>query len=616
MTKEDANLVCPISFHGTTWSKLLSPLRQLSFNDCGTSAGVIANSKLDIRYVQDSVGLFHDLDHPFRWFLAPYCSLYFVNASTVDDYKDRHRPAIRKWIEASFGQSKRWKPQWLLVYVSIDSESAEAVNDTKVYSKLAGDFYVDKAGDRSVHLCLCTGDVVGYNSIDNAPELLQETEPLVSRLRMCIVESFLDRGALYEKEIQRLKKNPNSIDFRQLFLVKESLALMYQIMDLGEDALRQYEELDALIQYTLKFENGVLSGHWPFIAAPDPLNSSDSGSGVGVLTEALAEGRAVLQYSINSVRMRILKSEIGLLELKRYVFARQMFFLPRRKAALAKSFDFMRSMFSEVRAKLLLLQHTFPGQHLSAQLEYCQVYLAGASLTLATRGLEDAHCNGNDNIDIELAALLQFACSRMHALNCYCHPPALHRLEAQSSSAPRVASEGAADFQADSSFMAPGVMRAIRRLALVAANALTVESCEITGIDVDIACIASEIAGEDEVLQLLSADGGAVDKVTKWLQISFVSSVVLSSSNRSSPSPPHPTTTSPPIAHPSPFVSVIAVASYSTTASRGACTHRQQWQVKSVEGVEGHGGSNRASWRWCRCLSSSFCSCGMASALY
>lgn len=55
-----------------------------------------------------TASLFKDTDHPFRWFLAPYGNLYFVNIDSIDLYKDA-KLAIKKWLETVVGLKRYLK---------------------------------------------------------------------------------------------------------------------------------------------------------------------------------------------------------------------------------------------------------------------------------------------------------------------------------------------------------------------------------------------------------------------------------------------------------------------------------------------------------------------------
>jgi hypothetical protein len=76
-------------------------------------------------------------------------------------------------------------------------------------------------------------------------------DDFLMRIRDGVVSSFQQRCTLYDVDIRRLDSLRGSpqLDFQQLFLVKESLALMYQMMQLPSEALIQYEELEALLSF-------------------------------------------------------------------------------------------------------------------------------------------------------------------------------------------------------------------------------------------------------------------------------------------------------------------------------------------------------------------------------
>lgn len=107
-----AQLICPISYHdpsGIVWSKLQQriqerlPLRDVSWKGTGsTSISQGTVHRLPLRFMPSTASLFKDTDHPFRWFLAPYGNIYFVNADTLEAYKDA-KPAIKKWVETVLG---------------------------------------------------------------------------------------------------------------------------------------------------------------------------------------------------------------------------------------------------------------------------------------------------------------------------------------------------------------------------------------------------------------------------------------------------------------------------------------------------------------------------------
>jgi hypothetical protein len=218
----------------------------------------------------------------------------------------------------------------------------------------------------------------------------------------------------YDTEIRRLEalRGTPEMEFRQLFLVKESLALMFQMMQLPGESLVQYEELELLLNSGI-FAN-LAENDWPLIPVDTGASSSkksrpsvagsaaaaaagSAGAGAaesaqeattaaagagGALEEGGAgataggsatadgvdrevvsppwvnvcqQGSAVLAYSINNSRMKVLKNKVSMLELQQYVFARECFFLlglNRLSLCAEKAVMFIQSIQSQLdRAK-------------------------------------------------------------------------------------------------------------------------------------------------------------------------------------------------------------------------------------------------------------------------
>lgn len=207
----------------------------------------------------------------------------------------------------------------------------------KVYSRIASDFYVERSGDRSVMLLLPNdaSGLGGSNSMMMMNQSQNSFSELSNKMREGIVLSFQHRSSLYDADIRKLDnlRATANFDFRQLFLVKESLALLYQMMQLSDMALGQYEELESILSSTQS--HSLPDSDWPLIA-PEPFRTGETPQDAtsptrekekDLMTDAVKNGDDIVVYSINLARMKILKNKMSLLELHRYVFARQMFFL-------------------------------------------------------------------------------------------------------------------------------------------------------------------------------------------------------------------------------------------------------------------------------------------------
>lgn len=104
-----AQLICPISYEDNynAWGIIEQeiqenlPLKDVSWKS-HVSSNPVSVSSLPLRFLPSSATLFKDTDHPFRWFLAPYVSIYVISGETMDAYKTS-RPKIKSWIDAFIG---------------------------------------------------------------------------------------------------------------------------------------------------------------------------------------------------------------------------------------------------------------------------------------------------------------------------------------------------------------------------------------------------------------------------------------------------------------------------------------------------------------------------------
>jgi hypothetical protein len=184
------------------------------------------------------------------------------------------------------------KHPWIIVYVPQGTSSPDVYQ--KIYSKVCGDFYTERLGDHSVMLSIpsLTSSTAAANSSSSGGKgvINERTVPptttllnqqvyasladLLGKLRDGVITSFLQRSALYDADIRRLDSLRGSIqfDFLQLFLVKESYALMYQMMQMPDRSFILYEELESLL--IIAPMASLPDNDWPMIADPTITTSS------------------------------------------------------------------------------------------------------------------------------------------------------------------------------------------------------------------------------------------------------------------------------------------------------------------------------------------------------
>eukprot|EP01041_Mallomonas_annulata_P000808 gene808-1576_t len=372
-----AQLICPVGYEDPShaWNLLEKdlanrfPLEKLVWKHPVSQVDIKIDS-LPLRCMPMSANLFKDTDHPFRWFLAPYVDIYILVCEGMDVYKS-NKPKLKSWVDA---QNAIRRTSWIIVYLPMGSQQPDTYQ--KIYSKLCNDFHADKPGDRSLMLVLSGFRNPSSSHNNSLHSNSSSFSDLILKIRECLIASFQTRLLQYETEIHRLEaiKTISIADFKQIFLVKESLAIMYQMMQLPSEALQAYETLELLLQ---QIPIDLLpKSFWPLttgdiITSKTKLksnngsnNSNESNSKESVLSpsssehehnklhsnntttsttpanittttsnnidhwnDALTHGEGLLAYSINNARMKVLKNKIGLYELQRYIFARRCYFL-------------------------------------------------------------------------------------------------------------------------------------------------------------------------------------------------------------------------------------------------------------------------------------------------
>lgn len=362
-------------------------------------------------------------------------------------------------ISFDFPTISHCRESWLLVYVPRGASTSTYDTYQKVYARLCADFYSEKPADRCVMIInkkFSCSKGVNNNASNNGPlgfgllaggssstsastaaaaqavslALQHQSKncysELMTKLKDGVVASFEHRCLLYDTEVRKGEAYRNSLmggglggagvminantlfDFKQLYLIKESLSLMYQMLTLYNEALVQLRELEVLLSYVPAHllmdsqypllnstvvgnnENGSVSSsssarssanasRLPGLAGSLPPNQSNQPPSSQSQyskwreswTDASKYGEEVMLYSINSVRMRVLKNKIGLLELQRYVYARIVYFLTLLgKPALVaeKGLQFLSFMRNTIDKKLAQEDDVTANQHQHQQL--------------------------------------------------------------------------------------------------------------------------------------------------------------------------------------------------------------------------------------------------------
>ncbi|KAG9041581.1 hypothetical protein FS837_012056 [Tulasnella sp. UAMH 9824] len=276
------------------------PLRNLHWRSVSRPS-VRSVQELDVELVSlESVRDEPSSQIPTTLLERPLLNIYFVTCEDADTYKTSVRKQIRDWHTPI---TQRKNQEWLICLVvrpDTEGTTKRLFQRGTVLDKIRADFNVPKR-DRCVQLAWSVG------SEDPAA-----WTDLISKMKEGIISSFDVNIIQREEEVKRseLQRQMPGWNFCTFFILKESLASSFDGMNLTEDALIQYDELEASFFQVLKEKNlswfGQLGGTAP---------NDDSAP--------------LLSVTKKPYRELILSNTITVFDFRSYLLARQCFLLAR-----------------------------------------------------------------------------------------------------------------------------------------------------------------------------------------------------------------------------------------------------------------------------------------------
>ncbi|KAM5127381.1 trafficking protein particle complex subunit 10-like, partial [Mantella aurantiaca] len=244
-------------------------------------------------------------------------------------YKASAKDDITKWQNAlrAHGSS-----DWLIVVVESEAKKKNKTNilpRTSITDKIRSDF-CNKQSDR----CMVLVDPLKDTSRS------QESWSLfLSKLRTLLLTSFTRNLGHFEDEMRTLreKRTEPGWSFCDYFMVQEELAFVFEMLQQFEDALVQYDELDALFsQYVLNFGAGDGANWLSWFC--QPVQSWD---GLSLRKPIDMEKRDLIQ-----------RRRANLLDLRSYLFSRQctlLLFLQRPWEVSGRALELLHNCVQELR---------------------------------------------------------------------------------------------------------------------------------------------------------------------------------------------------------------------------------------------------------------------------
>ncbi|KIW12890.1 hypothetical protein PV08_08077 [Exophiala spinifera] len=322
---------------------------------------------------------------------TPYVKLYLLRCDDRETYKEKARKEVRQWVKsqisAADGKSNKNQEdhdafEWLIVHVVLantpaasqprsskhisleTTESTDSVNSkskwsgkssSTIFDRLRADF---NSGSKSP--INRVAQVRLLNSHDKGTplspaDLEEQWQELIDSIKACILRSFDARVAQYESDI-REKDGQRSLpgwNFCTFFILKEGLAKGFESVGLLEDALAVYDELslglDNLVKEQFRTGDNEDSGALLTVSkeskallraaleVEDSSSSNDISKQMLDLQDILTVDREQFPFDAErkNYQSLILTNDVSALDLRIYLFARQMELLLRQARAEA-----------------------------------------------------------------------------------------------------------------------------------------------------------------------------------------------------------------------------------------------------------------------------------------
>ncbi|KAG9285997.1 hypothetical protein G9A89_022673 [Geosiphon pyriformis] len=270
------------------------PLRNLQWKSANRPVRTIHTLGIELKRLTTET---NEKQHmmPVSLLEKPYLNLYFVNCDDNETYRQTVRKQIRDWHTTV---SSKKNQEWLIVYVTkhdtIRNAAAKYFNmKGTVFDKIKADFNTSRR-DRCVQLRLS----------DNDTEDLEAWQEFIAKLKEGILSSFDQHVIQYEDDIRRMDAQRTKPGWNYL------LAQSFEIMNLYEDALLQYDELEASFFQVLRDRALAWFGRF---GGTEPCDDSAD----------------ILDVKKKPYRDLIMQNTISVFDFRSYLFARQCQLLGR-----------------------------------------------------------------------------------------------------------------------------------------------------------------------------------------------------------------------------------------------------------------------------------------------
>ncbi|XP_033741399.1 trafficking protein particle complex subunit 10-like [Pecten maximus] len=257
----------------------------------------------------------------------PYFHIFWTDCD-LDTYKQSVKEELMEWHTALKNKNN---PDWLIAVVVNDESKIKSklLPRSSVIDKVKNDF-CSKHPDR----CIVLNEPLKPDSKSQ-----ESWNSFLGRMRGLMLQAFSRHLSKYEENMRSLreKRNEPGWDFVNFFLVQEELGFMFEMLGLYDDALIQYDELDALFsQFVLTQATTGKKPAW----MSKFMKDCNSWAGLS------------LRKAINhDKRDRVKHNEATLLDFRNYLFSRQcalLFLLGKPWEVAQRAVNFLHQTIQEV----------------------------------------------------------------------------------------------------------------------------------------------------------------------------------------------------------------------------------------------------------------------------
>ncbi|XP_054722855.1 LOW QUALITY PROTEIN: trafficking protein particle complex subunit 10-like [Uloborus diversus] len=256
--------------------------------------------------------------------------IYWTECQDMDHYKQSVKDSIGSWL-SKLKAKKIY--DWLIVVVdhleSKKSSKTKLLPRTTVLDKMKSDF-----PSQSSQRCISLLDPARQD-----PRFGDSLRAVVERVRRLVLQAWGRRVAAFEEHVRgrRERRTEPGWSFANFFGLQEELALALEALGLYDEALVQYDELDALFtQFVINSNVGDMPSWMSAYSGPCDV----------------WPGLCLLPARIQSLRRTLSQGRASLLDLRCYLFARQcslLLMLCRPWEVAQRTLPFLHNCVSELR---------------------------------------------------------------------------------------------------------------------------------------------------------------------------------------------------------------------------------------------------------------------------